>query len=30
MWEPFHNKSSVTVSLENVWTKNNVQMHSIL
>ena len=30
MWEPFHNKSGVIVSSENVWTNNNVQMHNIL
>ena len=30
IWEPFHNKSGVIVSSENVWTSNNVQMYDIL
>ena len=30
MWQPFHNKSDVIVSSENMWTNSNVQMYNIL
>ena len=30
MWQPFHNKSDVIVTSENIWTNSNVQMYNIL
>ena len=30
MWQPFHIKSDVIVSSENMWTNSNVQMYNIL
>ena len=30
MWGPFHNRSGVIVSWENVWTNSYVQIHSLV
>ena len=30
MSQPFHNKSDVIASSENMWTNSNVQMYNIL